>query len=200
MDHVKEFHEAYLSKVKMVIVYGSTSRYIVNQPDEQITEEAQVDLSQPRVQGEEYLRGQGAVCLVLAGIYGDERQPSSWLIRGLIKNGNKHVNLVHVSDILAATLCVINSDHSGNGGDYCDLARLKGQSINVSDGTPRRWHDILAHYRSAKVIPAEQEIHFPDPSPPDTQSKRISNNKLRHLLGSHHHFVDLFSFSSDVPQ
>jgi hypothetical protein len=48
----------------------------------QVTEETQVDLSQGRVAGEEYLREHGATCLVLAGIYGDERQPSSWLLRG----------------------------------------------------------------------------------------------------------------------
>jgi hypothetical protein len=48
----------------------------------QVTEEAKVDLTQGRVEGEEYLREHGAICLVLAGIYGDERQPSSWLLRG----------------------------------------------------------------------------------------------------------------------
>jgi nucleoside-diphosphate-sugar epimerase len=172
----------------------------------QVTEEAKVDLTQGRVEGEEYLREHGATCLVLAGIYGDERQPSSWLLRGthhhtyreyhtynthadtvsvgagLIKNGNKHVNLVHVSDIVAATVRVLESEED-----------LSGQSVNVSDGVPRRWHDILAHCRTTGAVPADREITFPDQSPPDTQSKRISNAKLRRLLPPAHHFVDLFA-------
>jgi nucleoside-diphosphate-sugar epimerase len=103
---------------------------------------------------------------------------------GLIKNGNKHVNLVHVSDIVAATVQVIDSQ---------DERLVKGQSVNVSDGTPRRWHDILAHYRTTGAVPPDCEITFPDHSPPDTQSKRISNAKLRSLLlFSSHRFVDLF--------
>jgi hypothetical protein len=53
-------------------------------PLAQVTEEARIDLTQGRVEGEEYLREHGAVCLVLAGIYGDERQPSSWLLRGTL--------------------------------------------------------------------------------------------------------------------
>lgn len=182
LEAVKELHSEYLSKVKRVVVYGSTSRYIVDQPDEEVTEEAKVDLTQGRVEGEEYLREHGATCLVLAGIYGDERQPSSWLLRGLIKNGNKHVNLVHVSDIVAATVRVLESEED-----------LSGQSVNVSDGVPRRWHDILAHYRTTGAVPADREITFPDQSPPDTQSKRISNAKLRRLLPPTHHFVDLFA-------
>lgn len=101
---------------------------------------------------------------------------------GLIKNGNKHVNLVHVSDIVAATVRVLESEED-----------LSGQSVNVSDGVPRRWHDILAHYRTTGAVPADREITFPDQSPPDTQSKRISNAKLRRLLPPTHHFVDLFA-------
>lgn len=177
---IKEFYEAYLCGVPKVIVYGSTSRYKTNEPDEWVSEATEIDLSVPRVQGEEFIRESGGCCLVLSGIYGDERQPYQWLLKGLVRqSGNHYLNLIHVSDIVAVTEHFIANTELG-----------RFENVNVSFGQPRKWKDILAFYKEIGKISESDGIRLPD-EPASTQSRRVSNEKLRKMIPNIE-FKDLF--------
>jgi nucleoside-diphosphate-sugar epimerase len=66
-----------------LIVYGSTSRYSTREPDELVSEEYDVDKTQARVLGENFLQSHGATVLVLSGLVGPNREPKSWIQRGI---------------------------------------------------------------------------------------------------------------------
>ncbi len=87
----------------------------------------------------------------------------------MIKNGNKHVNLIHVSDIVEITKHVMQ--HAAN---------FKGQNVNISDGLPRQWKDIVEFYK--RVGKVDPHFKFVDETPADAQSKKISNDKVLRLM------------------
>lgn len=72
---VRRFHAAALAGARTLVVFGSTSAYAPAGSDALVTEGSPLDLAQPRVAGEEWLREQGAVVLQLAGIWGPGRDP-----------------------------------------------------------------------------------------------------------------------------
>ena len=126
---IQDFYEHSLKSIDKVYVYASTSCYQVNYNEETVTEKSELVLSTARVECEEWLRQQGATVLTLSGIFGPNRMPENWLKKGLIKNANKTLNLIHVDDIVDLTYRLMQSD-------------LKGERINLSSGEKIYWYQL----------------------------------------------------------
>ncbi len=168
LELVQEFHQTHLRRALGVIVLGSTSAYRVEgEAGTWVYEEAPLDLTQERVQGEEWLRTQGATVLQLAGIHGPDRLPLNWLRKGLIRNGRKWLNLAHVDDIVAAI-------------EALAMQPQPGARINVADGRPIVWNDLVEVYRQRGELPGD--FALPQGAP---EGKRIANERLRRLLPGH---------------
>lgn len=167
---VQAFFAAHLQDIAGLIVLGSTSAYRINEaadsPAATVTEKTPLDLGQPRVQGEEWLRERGATVLQLAGIFGPGRDPAGWLQKGLIKDGAKLVNLIHVDDIVAVIARVLTQPRPG-------------VRINVANGEPLPWRELAARFRADGRLPAD--FTLPE-SGPHEYGKRIDNRLLRSLL------------------
>lgn len=170
---VQAFFAAHLQDAAGLIVLGSTSAYRVadaaGSPIVTVTEQTPLDLGQPRVQGEEWLRKRGATVLQLAGIFGPGRDPVSWLQKGLIRDGAKLVNLIHVDDIVAVIAHVL-------------VQPLPGARINVVNGEPLPWRELAARFRADGRLPAD--FVLPETGPLEF-GKRIDNRLLRSLLPDH---------------
>ncbi len=177
LDLVQRFaREAQLSS-RRIVVLGSTSAYVVasnseDYPPPWIDETARIDLTKPRVQGEEFLREQGAIVLRVAGIYGPGRNPLDWIRSGRVVPSRKYVNLIHVEDL--ATICLSAIEKGQRGGTY-----------NVSDGMPRTWEDISRKIPDATIPAASQST--------DEAGKRILTAKLKTHLGFTPRYPDLFA-------
>lgn len=138
-------------------------------------------MNQARVVGEEFLRGKGALILVLSGIWGYERHPRNWYQKKLIRNTNKYLNLAHVDDINFVTCrCIekmLSSDNHGSDD------QLKGKQIIVGDGVKYFQADLAKLYGDSTVPHLE----------PDSASKILSNKMLLRLLNLHdYNFQSLF--------
>ncbi len=165
---------------RRIIVLGSTSAYDIahdsqDYPPPWIDETTPIDLTKPRVQGEEYLRTEhSAIVLRVAGIYGPGRNPLEWIKSGRVGPTRKYVNLIHVEDLAAICLAAINQ---GKPGDV----------YNVSDGQPRTWADICHVTRTGWGI-------APNGMGKEDQSgKRISNHKLVQNLEPRFQHPDLYT-------
>jgi hypothetical protein len=167
------------SRFKRFVILGSTSAYEVpddstNYPPPWIDESAPIDLTKPRVQGEEFLRKDcGAIVLRVAGIYGPGRNPLDWIRQSRVGPSRKYVNLIHVEDLSA--ICLAALEHG-----------RPGETYNVSDGRPHTWEEIYttAQQRWSVTTTAANK----DPSP----GKRISNAKLREEFGYTLKYQDLY--------
>lgn len=166
LDAVQDFYRLKLATSRTLIVLGSTSAYQVREPGETVTEDTPLDLTQARVQGEEWLRERGATVLQLAGIFGPDRRPERWLTKGLIKNGRKLVNLVHVEDIIATI-------------EACIVTPQPGRRFNVSNGLAPAWSNLVAHFKALGELPADFTLAESDPG---TDNKVISNARLREFM------------------
>jgi nucleoside-diphosphate-sugar epimerase len=169
IEMVKEFYEAKLFNCKNIIVLGSTSRYIVKREKSLVDETNPFDSTILRVQGEEFLREQGATLLVLAGIYGPDREPVSWLYKGLIRNPRKLLNLIHVDDIVTIVKHFISSPENG-------------EVFNLSDGVARSWDEIGERAGFHFRMPGEREVN-----------KIIKNEKILSRLPDNFKFIDFYS-------
>ena len=125
-----------------------------------VTDDSLIDPMNPRAAAEERLRIQGAAVIHASGIYGPGRNPLDWVRRGRIANAGKLVNLVHVDDLARACLFLGETYESG-------------LRVVCSDGTPRRWRDILAE---AVVRGWIADPHLPDEE--DPSSKRVVPQEL----------------------
>ena len=178
LDLVQQFSDT-VTPIGRLVVLGSTSAYEIDgattYPPLWIDETAPIDLSQPRVQGEEFLRKtHGGVLLRVAGIYGPERNPLDWIRRGRVGSSRKFVNLIHAEDL--ASICLAALERG-----------MPGEAYNVSDGTPRRWEDIVSHATERwGVIPTGTD---PRPEP----GKRIDTRKLHDRFGAMVCHGDLFA-------
>ena len=170
LKQVQAFARALDGPPRRIVVLGSTSAYdapsqSTEYPPPWIDESAPIDLTKPRVQGEEFLRTNcGAIVLRVAGIYGPERNPLDWIRQGRVGPSRKYVNLIHVEDLAAICLAALERGKPG-------------KVYNVSDGTPRTWKDICetAQQRWGVTAAAVKE---------DLSSgKRISHARLRAELG-----------------
>lgn len=183
-DTVCTFGERIAPHLRRLIVLGATSAYegsLQAVRGEPVDETASVDRSIARVQGEELLRERyGAIVLRVAGIYGPGRNPLDWIRQGLVGYSHRYVNLVHVEDVAAIILRIVEDG-------------MPGDTYNVSDGTPRRWSEIMdaaaARWGTAKPLPA-------DP----TAGKRISNRKLLAELGYTFRYPDLYKALEELEQ
>jgi nucleoside-diphosphate-sugar epimerase len=170
LEQVQAFAQTLDAPAQRIVVLGSTSAYEVSDhsteyPPPWIDESAPIDLTKPRVQGEEYLREHhGAIVLRVAGIYGPGRNPLDWIGHGRVSPSRKYVNLIHAEDLSA--ICLLALDKG-----------KPGEAYNISDGTPRTWDEIYAT--------AQQRWGVPTAAKKEDRStgKRISTVKLRAELG-----------------
>ncbi|MEO5956897.1 MAG: hypothetical protein ABIR36_14575, partial [Nitrospiraceae bacterium] len=149
-------------------------------PPQWIDEAAPIDLSKPRVQGEEFLREKhGAIVLRVAGIYGPGRNPLNWIQQGRVGPSRKYVNLIHVEDL--AAICLLALDKG-----------RPGETYNVSDGQPHTWSEICAT--------AQQRWDMTETPTKEDHStgKRISNAKLLAELGYALRHPDLYKALSSI--
>ena len=179
LELVAQFSERFKGHARRLVVLGSTSAY--DQGDSQeyppswINESTPIDLTKPRVQGEEFLRENcGAIVLRVAGIYGPGRNPLDWIRTGRVKPSRKYVNLIHVEDLAAICLAALERG-------------TPGETYNVSDGIQRTWGEIC--------LTAEQRwnVHSLQTAVTQDTGKRISNAKLTQKLGYTIQHPDLFS-------
>ena len=179
LEQVQTFAHMLDAPPRRMVVLGSTSTYEVSDcsteyPPPWIDESAPIDLTKPRVQGEEYLRKEyGAIVLRVAGIYGPGRNPLEWIKSGRVGSSRKYVNLIHVEDL--AAICLLALDKG-----------RPGEAYNVSDGQPHTWNEICgtAQQRWGMTAAAAREDH--------SSGKRISNAKLRAELSYQFQHSDLY--------
>ena len=180
LSTVQRWAETRHSRFNRLVVLSSTSAYEASDhsteyPPLWIDESAPIDLSKPRVQGEEFLRKDcGAIVLRVAGIYGPGRNPVDWIRQGRVGPSRKYVNLIHVEDLAGICLAVIEKGKPG-------------EAYNVSDGTPRTWNEICATSQQRWGVTAAAANEGPSPG------KRISNAKLRAELDYRFQHPDLYT-------
>lgn len=168
-DLVKDFAATMQASTRRLVVLGSTSAYNIGDahdyPPPWIDETAPLDLTKPRVQGEEFLRTHcNAILLRVAGIYGPHRNPIDWIRTGRVGPTRKFVNLIHVEDLAAICLTALERG-------------TPGEAYNVSDGTPRTWNEIYGS------IHARTGISLPTATHDKESGKRLSTSKLTEQLG-----------------
>jgi len=180
LEQVQAFARTLDGPPRRIVVLGSTSAYdapsqSTEYPPPWIDESVPVNLTKPRVQGEEFLRTNcGAIVLRVAGIYGPDRNPLNWIRQGRVGPSRKYVNLIHVEDLAAICLAAVKKG-------------TPGEVYNVSDGQPHTWNEICGTAQQRwGVIPAAVK---------ETPSlgKRISNAKLRAGLGYTLRHPDLYA-------
>ena len=177
--HQAEAFASWLNaSARRLVILGSTSAYEVGEsqdyPPLWIDETAPIDLTKPRVQGEEFLRHKyGAIVLRVAGIYGPGRNPLNWIRQGRVGPSRKYVNLIHVEDLAAICLAAIEKG-------------TPGETYNVSDGQPHTWSEICATAQqrwNVAGVPEKEDL---------STGKRISNAKVRTALGYTLRHPDLY--------
>ncbi len=113
------------------IFLSTTSVYEKPINDVSLNEKTQIKLNSVRGNREELLRLDGANVLSLAGIYGLNRSPISWLEKGLVAKSKESVRLIYLQDIVH----VINA---------LFLAWKPSERWVLSDGVDHSWNDIEA--------------------------------------------------------
>jgi nucleoside-diphosphate-sugar epimerase len=179
LKQVQAFAHTLDTPPRRIVVLGSTSAYDVpsqstEYPPPWIDESAPINLTKPRMQGEEYLRNElGAIVLRVAGIYGPGRSPLDWIRQGRVGPSRKYMNLIHVEDLAAICLAALDRGQSG-------------EVYNVSDGQPHTWNEICvtAQQQWGVAAAAVKEDH--------SSGKRISNAKLRSELDYRFRHSDLY--------
>ena len=179
LEQVQAFARTLDAPPRRIVILGSTSAYELSNhsteyPPPWIDESAPINLTKPRVQGEEYLREHhGAIVLRVAGIYGPGRNPLDWIRQGRVGSSRKYVNLIHAEDL--AAICLLALDKG-----------KPGEVYNVSDGTPRTWNEVCATVQQRWGVAAtavKKDLSL---------GKRISNAKLRADLGYALRHPDLY--------
>jgi nucleoside-diphosphate-sugar epimerase len=179
LEQVQAFARTLDAPPRRIVVLGSTSAYdtpsqSTEYPPPWIDESAPINLTKPRVQGEEFLRTNcGAIVLRVAGIYGPDRNPIDWIRTGRVSPSRKYVNLIHVEDLVAICLLALNKGKPG-------------ETYNVSDGQPHTWNEICvtAQQRWGMIPAAVKED--------SSSGKRISTAKLRAKLDYRFQYPNLY--------
>jgi len=179
-EAAREFASKILTRFKKLIIVSTTGLFKTTQVDEIVTESSVLDTSSLRFQSEEILRKSGAILIHAAGIYGPGRSPISWLKRGLIKDPNKILNLIHVEDLCRFLIAAASK-------------ALPGSRFIACDKKSYRWSEIIAQLKSQGVeLPA---------IPPTTEkpplSRQIQAISSRDQLGVELAFPDLFTTLKD---
>ncbi len=171
-DLVEEFYQSKLKNCENLLVYASTSCYLLSGDNNLVTEQYPLCYAKPRVAGEEYLRQHNAAIFVLSGIFGPQREPINWLRKGLIHSFEKTVNLIHRDDIVEITHYLLDNN----------LVPY-GERLNITNGVYMSWADIAEHYSFPSN--AKNNIN-------NSNSKLVSNDKLCQLLPNNFEFRILF--------
>ena len=179
LEQVQAFARTLDAPDRRIVVLASTSAYEASDhsteyPPPWTDESVSIDLTKPRVQGEEFLRMNcGAILLRVAGIYGPGRNPLAWIKQGRVSPSRKYVNLIHTEDLAAICLLALEKGKPG-------------EAYNVSDGTPRTWNEIYAT--------AQERWGMPTAAKKEDRStgKRISTAKLQASLGYTLRHPDLY--------
>jgi len=152
------------------IVLGTTSSFLAQTG--QIDEKSELDFSRSRVQGEKLLFDNGAVWLQCSGLWGGDRQPVNWLNKGLIKNGNKTLNLIHRDDIAEIAVQVLKKE-------------LRSDMFCLSDGKPYLWKNLLEEFKKSGQTSVDSLPDGPE------ENRQISNAKIAGLMGEDFRFRKL---------
>lgn len=137
-DLVKEFYSKKKDSLGHIVVLGSTSTFKVENSGELVDETSPLDLSIDRVQGEIYLRGEGASLVMSSGIYGVGRNPLDWVKKGWVGLSDKWINMIHVKDLSQFLY---------------QAGRFKtGKTHIASDGDPRQWKEVIRIWEEAGLI------------------------------------------------
>jgi hypothetical protein len=121
-----KFFEFLQNHCEKIFIYSTSSVYIHSHNEQIIDEGSELDMQRARTIAEEKYRSEGACILTLCGISGPGRSPLNWLKKGIIKNANKEVNLIHVDDIVEITKRLITEE-------------LSAQRINLVPGVTYSW-------------------------------------------------------------
>ncbi len=186
---VRDFAEQVAPRIARLVVLGSTSAYDQASWHQEgaaaplIDEDSPLDMTLPRVRGEEYLRIHGrALILRSAGIYGPGRHVLDWIRQGRVTASARYVNLVHVEDL--AGICLEALDRGKDGSVY-----------NVSDGQPRQWAEIVRTARERwGVTQPDGQARGQTTGP----GKRLSIAKLQRDLGYRFRHPDLYEALGEI--
>ncbi|XP_019640414.1 PREDICTED: uncharacterized protein LOC109482153 [Branchiostoma belcheri] len=181
LSQVQRFYDVYLQSIldlgKPVIVYGTIGRYHVEEEHQWVDEKTRYKQTESgREEGENFLQEKGATVLVLAAIWGESKNGETrglkaWIKKGYIQAVDKFLNLSHVDDIVKATEVVM------------ERPELKGQAINVCDGNPMLWRDIILGL-GYELPPMTMTMTAISSRP----SKRVSNDMLQSIMGKDYKF------------
>lgn len=168
IELVQRFADAASLRTRRLVVLGSTSAYndypSAEYPPPWVDETAPVDLTKPRVKGEEFLRTSSrATVLRVAGIYGPGRDPVEWIRTGRVSRSRKYVNLIHVEDLASSCLAALM---------HADPSKI----YNISDGNPMTWMEIC------KVVEGRWNIRSYNSRKADSPGKRVLNKGMCELL------------------
>lgn len=144
---VKNFYEKKHKDLGQLIVVGSTGSFKVSSPEQIVSEASDLNLHLDRVQGESYLRSQGAILVMASGIYGPGRDPLQWVKDGRVGKNNKLVNMIHVKD-----LC-----------QFLYNSTLHGEKNNLyiaSNNKAHRWLDVINSWEERAMV---SNVPFKDP-------------------------------------
>lgn len=145
LDLVTEFYKTCGSRLGKIVTVGSTSGFIVGTDGQKVDEATALDLSQDRVQGEEFLRSQGGVTVMSSGIYGPGRDPLNWIKKGYVGKSAKLVNMIHVEDLCQF---LIKAAEIGE----------NGRLYIASDNNPQTWETVIGDWERrgwAKEVPVK---------------------------------------------
>ena len=169
-----------------MVVLGSTSAYEASDhsteyPPPWIDESAPIDLTKPRVQGEEYLREHHGADRPARGrhLWTGAKPAGLDQEQGRVSPSRKYVNLIHAEDLAAICLLALEKGKPG-------------EAYNVSDGTARTWNEIYAtaQQRWGVATAARKEDR--------STGKRISTAKLRTELGYILKYSDLYEALASI--
>ncbi len=154
LNQVKSFYESKGDSLGRLVVIGSTSAFQIEAEDAWVNEQSPLDLSIERVQGEDYLRSQGARVVFSSGIYGYDRDPLEWVKSGRVGKSQKYVNMIHVDDLAQVLI-------------KAALVGGSGQVYIASNSHPQTWQDIIDQWEDRNLV---KDVPFQDSKRP---SKRV---------------------------
>jgi len=148
-DLVRKFLAAHVNKLGRIVVIGTTGSYLVDQPDQEVSEDSLADQNDLRVQGEAEILKSGGLVVRAAGIYGPDRDPRRWIQEGRVGASSKFVNFIHVEDLAQILWKAMMSN-------FCSKVYI------AADGHPYRWFELTS---------------VPDPGRSQRVSKRVNSRR-----------------------
>lgn len=173
-----EFAEYVRNQFENVIILSSTSVFLeFGGTSNPVNEESVLNLNSHQVKREQVLMRNGAVVLNLAGIYGINRSPVSWLLSQKIHPNKLFVNVIHVEDVVKIV-------------DRIFKKKLEKERFIVSDGKAHYWETIINFCKEKNILSPE----FKRTGTQDPKNRYITNRKLLKALPSDYEFVNLYTF------